>query len=111
MCGDHLSQELLLLLQWHALHRLSQAQFLLVRHEISNLIKLFLQFVPVLVSLLLNLFLCLLLVPLLLLVVHRLDNLLDLRSDLLQSLMSICKLRLIHIYSALIGLKVAYSLI
>ena len=64
-----------------------------------------------LVSLLLNFFLSLLLVPLLLLVVHRLDDLLDLRSDLLKSLMSRAKLCLIQIDSALISLEVANSLI
>ena len=89
MRGDHLSQKLLLLLQWHALHSLRQATFLLARHEIRNLIELLLQLVPVLVSLLLDLFLCLLLVLLLLLVVHRLDNLLDLWSNFLQSFMRI----------------------
>lgn len=111
MSSDHFGQELFLLLQWHALHSLCQTHLLLIGHRHSNLIKLLLQLVPVLVSLLLNLFLCLLLILFLLLVVHRLDNLLNLWSDFLKSFVCFSELSLIHIYSILICLKVAHCLI
>lgn len=68
--GDHLCQELFLLLQWHTLHGLVEAHFLLVRHLLRDLIELRLKLISVLVRLFLDLLLGLLLVPFLLLGVH-----------------------------------------
>ena len=84
---------------------------MLVWHLLSDFIELRLKLISVLVRLLLNLLLSLLLVPFLLLGVHRFNDLLHLRLDLLQSLVGCRELSLIHLLRILVSLQVSQCLV
>ena len=111
MLGDKLCKELLLSDQRQPLHCLVKFYFLGLRHQFSYLVELLLKFLSVLETLGFYFLFCLLVVLLFLVCAHAVDDLLDLRLNLLKSFMCGSKLTCFKLLGSLILSEVSQGII